>query len=61
MKHNAVRIIRWLSPVVVEIAPTYPGEPVLRIRDEETGELIRLSCSDKHNDGIILALLKVHD
>ena len=61
MKHNAVRIIRWLSPAIVEIAPTYPGEPVLRIRDNDTGELIRISCSDAHNDNIIRALLEVHD
>lgn len=57
----AARIVRWLRHDCVEIEPTYPGEPVLRFVDPFTGEMYRISCSDKHNDGITLALLKVHD
>lgn len=52
------RIVRRLAADVVEIAPTYPDEPVLRLVDPFTGELYRISCSDAHNDNIIRALVE---
>lgn len=59
MKAKPAVIVRYLAHDIVEVVPAYDGEPVLRIVDPYTGELIRMSCSDAHNDRVILALMEV--
>jgi hypothetical protein len=56
---NELTIVRRISATVVEVVPEYPGGPAIYNEDEETGRLFRISCSDKHNDGIMRALLKM--
>ncbi len=57
---NQSVIVRRLFANVIEVQPTYPNEPVLRLVEDlgnGTADVYRISCSDEHNDRIIQALM----